>query len=51
LQVYAAGIMIVLSVRWFGIERRRFQGPPIGAQIGRRRSEIAAQERVVGEIS
>ena len=33
----------------FGVERRRFQGPPVGEQIERRYSEIAAQERVVGE--
>ena len=51
LQTYAAGVVVLLAVAWFGVERRRFQGPPVGEQIERRYSEIAAQERVVGEAA
>ncbi len=49
LRGYAAGIVVVLAVGWFGWERRRFRGPPVGAEIDRRRSGIATRERVVGE--
>ena len=27
---YAVGLLVLLLVIWFGFERRRFQGPPIG---------------------
>lgn len=42
--------MIALTVAvWFGFERRRFQGPPSGANRPERDREIAAAERAVGE--
>jgi hypothetical protein len=34
---------------WFGLERRRFQGPPMGEMIKRRQAEIAAAEAAIGE--
>ena len=46
---YAVGLLILLLVIWFGFERKRFQGPPIGDMIARRQAEIRAAERAVGE--
>jgi amino acid transporter len=46
---YAVGLLILLLVIWFGFERRRFQGPPIGDMIAKRQAEIRAAERAVGE--
>jgi len=35
---------------WFGVARKRFPGPPIGAAaVAARAGEIAAEERAVGE--
>ncbi len=46
---YAVGLLILLLVIWFGFERKRFQGPPIGDMVARRQAEILAAERAVGE--
>jgi amino acid transporter len=35
----------VMLIAWFGLERRRFQGPPQGSAIDRRQQEIEAAER------
>jgi amino acid transporter len=43
------GFLIVTALVWFGFERRRFQGPPIGDAIARRQAEIKAAETAVGE--
>ncbi|MBS0251765.1 MAG: amino acid permease [Proteobacteria bacterium] len=48
---YAIGLIVLLLVLWFGIESRRFKGPPLGAEIAQRQAEIAAAERAVGESS
>ncbi|MER9258679.1 amino acid permease [Mesorhizobium sp. M0619] len=48
---YAIGLIVLLMVLWFGIESRRFKGPPIGADIARRASEIAAAEAAVGQTA
>ena len=40
---------MLLLVIWFGLERRRFPGPPIGDMIAKRQAEILAAERAVGE--
>ena len=46
---YAIGLIVLLLVIWFGFERKRFQGPPIGDMIAKRQAEILAAERAVGE--
>jgi amino acid transporter len=46
---YAIGLLVLLLVIWFGFERKRFQGPPIGDMIAQRQAEIRAAERAVGE--
>ena len=43
------GVLVVSALIWFGLERRRFRGPPMGEEVRRRQTEIAAAERVVGE--
>ena len=47
---YAIGIVILLTILWFGLEQRRFKGPPIGHEIQQRQTEIAQAEHEVGEI-
>ena len=48
---YAVGLLILLLVIWFGFERKRFQGPPIGDMVAKRQAEIRAAERAVGEAA
>lgn len=43
------GFLVVTALVWFGFERGRFRGPPIGDEVARRAAEIAAAERAVGE--
>jgi amino acid transporter len=38
------GFLALTAVVWLAFERRRFQGPPIGAMIARRQAQIAAAE-------
>jgi amino acid transporter len=38
------GFLVLTAVVWFGFERRRFQGPPLGEMIGKRQAQIAAAE-------
>jgi amino acid transporter len=40
------GFLIVTGIVWFGFERSRFKGPPIGDEVAKR---AAAAERAVGE--
>lgn len=44
------GFIVLAVVIWFVVENRRFQGPPIGDMIEKRKAEIAAAEKAVGEI-
>ncbi len=43
--------LVLAAILWFAVENKRFKGPPIGAEIARRASVIAAAERAVGETS
>lgn len=43
------GFLVLTGVVWFGFEKRRFQGPPIGEEVLKRQADIAAAERAVGE--
>ena len=42
-------LAVALTLGWFLSERKRFPGPPIGAEIRRRQAEIAAKERALTE--
>ncbi len=43
------GSVVALMVAWFGFERRRFPGPPVGVINPERQAVIAAAEAAVGE--
>ena len=43
----AIGVLTLLA--WFGIERRRFKGPPIGERIAARAAQIASAEAELGK--
>ncbi|MBB3233248.1 amino acid permease [Phyllobacterium endophyticum] len=43
------GFLIVTAIVWYGFEKRRFRGPPIGDEVARRAKEIAEAELAVGE--
>ena len=45
------GFVVLTAVVWFGLERRRFRGPPQGAEIARRQRQIADVERGFGDGS
>ena len=45
------GFIALAVVFWFTVENRRFQGPPMGEAVMKRRALIEAQERAVGELS
>jgi len=38
------GLIVVLTILWFAVERKRFQGPPVGDAIAQRQAAIAAAE-------
>jgi len=44
---YAVGLVVLLLALWFGLERRRFKGPPVGVAIAERQAGIAAAETAV----
>jgi amino acid transporter len=43
------GFIVLALILWFAVENRRFEGPPTGERIEKRRAAIAAAERAVGE--
>lgn len=45
------GFLALALVVWFGLENRRFQGPPIGADVAKRAAAIKAAEAAVGQKS
>jgi amino acid transporter len=46
---YALGLVILLAGGWLLIERKRFAGPPMGDEIGRRQQALRDEELAVGE--
>jgi amino acid transporter len=47
---YSLGLIVLMLVLWFGVARRHFPGPPIGAAaVAARAAEIAAEEQAVGQ--
>jgi amino acid transporter len=44
------GFLVLAAALWFGVENRRFMGPPQGAEIAKRQAAIADAERAVGEV-
>jgi hypothetical protein len=44
-----AGFIVLALILWVTVENRRFEGPPVGERIARRRAAIAAAEAAVGE--
>jgi amino acid transporter len=48
---YSIGISLLLAIIWFGIEHRRFQGPPIGDAIANRQAEIAKVEEEIDQVA
>jgi amino acid transporter len=44
---YTVGFYVILLVVWFAYEGRRFQGPPVGAEIAKRQAAIAAAEKAL----
>jgi amino acid transporter len=49
LWIVLGAIVLMLAV-WFGLENRRFQGPPIGDAITKRAAAIAAAEKAIGQM-
>jgi amino acid transporter len=45
---YSVGYGVLLAVIWFALENRRFKGPPVGEEIKKRQSAIAAAEKALG---
>jgi amino acid transporter len=45
-----AFFLVLMGIVWFAFDRRRFRGPPIGAEIVGRRQAILDAERAVGEV-
>lgn len=43
--------LALTAVVWFGFEKRRFKGPPVGEEVARRQAEIAAAEKALNEAA
>lgn len=44
---YSIGFLVFLGLLWFGLENKRFKGPPVGEEIAKRQALIAAQEEAL----
>lgn len=44
-----AGFVALALILWGPVENRRFEGPPVGDRIAKRKAAIAAAEAAVGE--
>jgi amino acid transporter len=42
--------LAITAVVWFGFERRRFKGPPVGDEVARRQAQIEAAERALRRL-
>jgi hypothetical protein len=42
LAYYSIGFMVFLALLWFGMEKKRFKGPPVGEEITKRKAAMAA---------
>jgi amino acid transporter len=45
------GFLVVTALVWFGVEKRRFKGPPQGVMIQGLQKQIKEAEKAVGELS
>jgi len=43
------GFIVLALIIWVVFENRRFQGPPIGDEVAKRKASIAAAEKAVGQ--
>ncbi len=49
--IFLGVIAVITAIVWFGLEMRRFKGPPISeADVAARQGAIAAAEAAVGEV-
>jgi amino acid transporter len=51
LDSYAIGLIVLLILGWFLVERRRFKGPPIGDLIAKRQAAILAEEKALDQAA
>ncbi len=47
LAYYSIGFLLFLIALWFGVENKRFKGPPVGEEISKRQAAIAEQEKLL----
>jgi amino acid transporter len=47
LAYYSMGFLLFLIALWFGVENKRFKGPPVGEEISKRQAAIAEQEKLL----
>ena len=45
------GFLAITAAVWYGLERRRFKGPPIGDTLRVRQAELEAPESILGSAS
>jgi amino acid transporter len=45
------GFLVITALVWFGLEKRRFKGPPQGVMIQGLQQQIKEAEKAVGEIA
>jgi amino acid transporter len=47
--LWITGVFLAITAGvWFGFERKRFKGPPVGDEVARRQAQIAAAESALG---
>ena len=48
---HAIGVFALMALSWFVIERRRFEGPPIGDVLIQRQAALAIEDQAVAETA